>query len=216
MYTISMRPNTPNSSIKKCANFEQERASWGLAGFQDTYREGCDTAFGLVFHSPIESIDISVVQLAAMIAGLDAAYADLCNALYADAPRDLVNTPWHDLETFMSCIPRGVYESAPELPGAVYARDAKPIPLLYNHEKNLCISWTGSKWGTTEPPVEIASYDSAGTCFGWDVRYQEEVMSTECVKDPTEIVNMLIGLLEAFNYLDTEAKVYVHNIYSVQ
>lgn len=216
MYTISMRPHCPYGTPNKCMNFEQERATWGMSTFQDRDCGWATSMGGLAFYSPLEFIDISVVQLAAMIAGLDAAYEELCNALYADAPNDLAKTPWKDLKTFMECIPRGLYETEPDLPDGLWTDEIALIPFLRSKELGIGLAWNGSKWGQCELPTDVDSYDSAGTCFGWDVLYKEEIMFTDYVRDPLCMVHMLSALLETLAWLNTDAKIYVQNIYSVQ
>lgn len=217
MYTLSMRPFCPNGTPNKCINFEQEAMAWKLSTFsKDSEPMNNLSVAGLAFYSPLESVDISIEQLAAMIAGLDQAYEDVCNALYADAPQDLSKTPWRNLATFMDCIPRGLYSTPPELPNSVCAQDARPVPFLYNKGLSLCLVWTGAMWGKVTPPEDVDTFDSAGTCFGWNVLYKEDSMSTDCVKSPRELADMLAMLLESLSCVNTDAKEYMCNIYSVQ
>ena len=62
----------------------------------------------------------------------------------------------------------------------------------------------------------MASYDSAGTCFGWKVLYKEKSMSTERMRDPSMLADMIAMLLEGLSCLNTPAKRYTSNIYSVR
>lgn len=169
---------------------------------------------GPAFYSPLESIDISVHQLAAMVAGLDTAYETLCNALYEDAPKDLAKTVWGDLDTFMNCISwfggsRSEFSSA-------HPADALPVPFLYDESTKTCLVWTGSYWGKVPAPADVDSYDSAGTCFGWKVLYKEESMSTERMRAPNILADMIAMLLKGLAWCDTLAKCYTFNIYSVR
>lgn len=216
MYTISMRPYCPYGAVRKCINFEQERSSWDFASFTDPDAGAIPPIFGVTFSSPLESIDISVVQLAAMIAGLDSAYEALCDKLYEDAPNDLAKTPWLDRDTFMSCIPRGMWESPSEISNRVFQKDVLPIPFLRNKETGMGLAWSGAEWGLIDLPADVDTYNSAGTCFGWDVLYKEEEMSTDCVREPRTMAFMLATLLKGLAWLNTDAKIYVQNIYSVQ
>lgn len=215
MYTISMRPDTPSNATNKCANFEQERTSWALSTFSE-FVESDAGGLGVAFYSPLENVDITVVQLAAMIAGLDTAYDELCDTIYAEASTALAATPFQTVEMFMECIPRGFLESEPTDYSTAVAPDVKPVPLLYNAERGTCLVWTGKIWGTVDPPSDIDTYDSAGACFGWDVRYSESVMSTDCVRDSDNLCAMLGKLLGTLGWLSNDAKVYVKNLYSVQ
>lgn len=216
MYTFSMRPYCPGGAPNRAINFEQEKEAWTLSNFSDASKNipNLDVA-GLAFYSPLESIDISVHQLAAMVAGLDTAYETLCNALYEDAPKDLEKTVWGDLDTFMNCIswfgggPRSEFSSA-------HPADALPVPFLYNESTKTCLVWTGSYWGKVPAPADVASYDSAGTCFGWKVLYKEESMSTERMRDPNMLADMIAMLLKDLVCFDTLAKCYTFNIYSVR
>lgn len=217
MYTFSMRPYCPLGKPNRCINFEQEASAWALSTFkkEDPMLENTD-AFGLTFYSPLETIDISIVQLAALIAGLDQAYADLCHALYESAPADLAGTPWGNLQTFMECIPRGIYEQQPEITTTALAKDVKPVPFLYDKETGKKIAWTGQRWGLVDVMGDEDTYASAGTCFGWNVLYKEDEMDASCVRTPVAMTQMVISLLETLAYIDSEEKVYVRNIYSVQ
>lgn len=216
MYTISMRPYCPFGAQDKCINFEQERSAWGMSTFKAADDSLSESVFGLCFRSPLENIDISVEQLAAMIAGLDVAYEEVCNALYAEAPTRLSKTVWKCLESFMECIPRGLYETAPALPESMDTRDVEPIPYLYEEASHTCLGWNGSRWGVIPTPADIFSYDHAGQCFGWDVCYKSSVMDTKCVSNPEAMARLLAVTLEDLTWLSTEARVYVNNIYSVQ
>lgn len=171
---------------------------------------------GLAFYSPLESIDISVHQLAAMVAGLDTAYETLCNALYEDAPKDLAKTQWGDLDTFMACVPGFGRDEPREGFSSAHPADALPVPFLYNESTKTCLVWTGSYWGKIPAPADVASYDSAGTCFGWKVLYKEKSMSTERMRDPSMLADMIAMLLEGLSCLNTPAKRYTSNIYSVR
>lgn len=220
MYTFSMRPYCPNGSPNRCINFEQEKEAWSLSTFKkEDPNFGVSMATGLCFYSPLETVDISVKQLAALIAGVDTAYADLCSALYENAAKDLAGTPWKDRETFMSCIPRGIFEMQPELPRSVYSDDAAAVPFLYREGDNTFLLWDGVRWGVSETPptsLEVGSCDTAGTCFGWKVLYNEQAMATGCVRMPNDLAEMVSSLLETLSYLDTDEKVYVKNIFSAQ
>lgn len=217
MYTFSMRPYCPSGKPNLCINFEQETSAWALSTFkkEDPILDNTN-AFGLTFYSPLESIDISITQLAALIAGLDQAYADLCHALYESAPEDLAGTPWGTLQTFMECIPRGIYEQPPEITTTALTKDVKPVPFLYDKESGRKLAWTGQRWGLVDTVGDEDTCDSAGTCFGWSVLYREEDMDASCVRTPATMAQMVISLLESVAYIDSEEKVYVRNIYSVQ
>lgn len=216
MYTISMRPDNPLGPVERCINFMQESESWELSTFKnkDEISE-ISIAAGVGFHSPLESIDISVKQLAAMIAGLDKAYEDLCRALYEDAPRDLAGTAWKDLDMFIQCVRDYQYESKPEILRTAHKGDVFPTPFLYDKESGTFLGYTKAGWGSVDLDVDPDSYNSAGTCFGWNVLYSEE-MSTDCVKSPKQVGTLLCDLLTNLVYLDSMEKIYVHNIYSVQ
>ena len=217
MYTFSMRPYCPGGVPNRAINFEQEKEAWTLSNSSDASKTITNLMVaGLAFYSPLESIDISVHQLAAMVAGLDTVYETLCNALYEDAPKDLAKTQWGDLDTFMACNagfggdePREGFTSA-------HPADALPVPFLYNESTKICIVWTGAYWGKVPAPADVASYDSAGTCFGWKVLYKEESMSTERMRDPNMLADMIAMLLEDLSCLNTPAKRYTSNIYSVR
>lgn len=217
MYTFSMRPYCPGGVPNRAINFEQEKEAWTLSNSSDASKTITNLMVaGLAFYSPLESVDISVHQLAAMVAGLDTAYETLCNALYEDAPKDLAKTQWGDLDTFMACNagfggdePREGFTSA-------HPADALPVPFLYNESTKICIVWTGAYWGKVPAPADVASYDSAGTCFGWKVLYKEESMSTERMRDPNMLADMIAMLLEDLSCLNTPAKRYTSNIYSVR
>ena len=217
MYTFSIRPYCPYGPPKRSVNFTQDNESWTLSTFRrEEQAHGTSFNFGLSFYSPLQSVDISVKQLASLIAGIDAAYEELCTALYKDAAKDLANTPWKNRKTFMECVPRGLFEEKPDVTRTVFAADVEPIPVLYDSEANKCLGWNGFTWGLFDPVDAMSTYDSAGTCFGWQVLYKESVMNTDCVRDPSKLAYVVCVLLETLAYLNSEEKVYVKNIYSVQ
>lgn len=217
MYTFSMRPYCPGGVPNRAINFEQEKEAWTLSNSSDASKTITNLMVaGLAFYSPLESIDISVHQLAAMVAGLDVAYETLCNALYEDAPKDLAKTQWGDLDTFMACNAGFGGEEPREGFSVAHPSDALPVPFLYRENTDTCIMWTGAYWGVVPAPADVDTYDSAGTCFGWRVLYKEESMSTERMRDPNMLADMIAMLLEDLSCLDTPAKRYTSNIYSAR
>ena len=147
MYTFSMRPYCPGGVPNRAINFEQEKEAWTLSNSSDASKTITNLMVaGLAFYSPLESIDISVHQLAAMVAGLDTAYETLCNALYEDAPKDLAKTQWGDLDTFMACVPGFGGDEPREGFTSAHPADTLPVPFLYNESTNTCIVWTGAYW----------------------------------------------------------------------
>ena len=217
MYTFSIRPYCPYGPPKRSINFAQENESWTLSTFRrDEQPLGTSFNLWLSFYSPLTSVDISVRQLAALIAGIDAAYAELCSALYKDAAKDLTDTQWENRKTFMECVPRGLFEEKPDVTRTVFAADVAPIPVLYDRDADKCLGWNGFTWGLFEPVDDMSTYDSAGTCFGWEVIYKESVMNTGCVSDPSKLAYAVCVLMETLAYLDSEEKIYVKNIFLVQ
>lgn len=215
MYTISMRPDIEHFATHKCVNFEQERATWALATYSELTRTD-DGLLGVCFYSPLEKVDISIRQLAAMVAGLDTAYQKLCDAIYAEAPDTLAKTPWQTLDSFMDCIPRGIYESSQDEWMEAQPSDIRPLPFLYHAERGKCLAWTGRTWGLIDPPAYLDTYDTAGVCFGWEVKYKEESMQTDGVQEPALLCRFMARLLESLGCLDSAAKIYTYNLYSVQ
>ena len=108
MYTISMRPQTRNSTINSAMNFEQERSDWAPSTFNDS-GDGCASDVSLMFYSPLTAVDIEPKQLAAMIAGLDVAYEALVKTLFDSAEAHLNKALYPSLQAFIDCLPRGLW-----------------------------------------------------------------------------------------------------------
>ena len=116
----------------------------------------------------------------------------------------------------MACVPGFGGDEPREGFTSAHPADTLPVPFLYNESTNTCIVWTGAYWGKVPAPADVASYDSAGTCFGWKVLYKEDSMSTECMRDPNMLADMIAMLLEDLSCLNTPANRYARNIYSVR
>lgn len=215
MYTLSMRPAASHKPTNVCMNFEQESCAWKPSTFSDEAKYGMP--YGIDFHSPLENIDISPKQLSALIAGLDSAYDQLANMVYKEAESFIKKTAFGDRDTFVACLPRGIFETKPDISVLVTVPSATPAmpPYLVNREENKAIVFAGSHWVITDIPSDIDTYDSAGTCFGWDVRYKEDMPIT-CAITGDDLGECLSELLTSLTYLDTDAKVLLKNLEAAQ
>lgn len=215
MYTIALRPACLYERPNQAMVFEQETASWQPAHFKpDGQRH--DSIYGLYCHSPLESLDISITELATLLGGLEDAYNRLSDSVYGSADDDLRRTPWVNRKTFMACVPRGIFEAPPRRPMPGLDYDVKRYPFLHHPESDSCIAWNGRQWVGIATPANLDSNSFAGICFGWDIYYNETAMSTADLKNPEELSALILKLLESIAYLNSDAKVYTFNLHCAQ
>ena len=148
MYTISLRPYCPGGIPKQCMNFVQEQLRWDLSTFSEEsgVPSFAVSPMGITFVSPLQSVDMTVKQLAAMVSGLGEAFVGLCNALYQHADEDLLRSEFCTMEEFSQCVIG--YPTYLKLPravvGDVFPGDVQPVPFLYSSAEDLCLGWTSS------------------------------------------------------------------------
>lgn len=215
MYTLSMRPVMQSMLTHRCTNFEQERASWKLSTFQE---RGEDTyaACGVSFSTPLTNVEMTVEELAAMIAGLDVAYKELCKELYADGDTILKDTMYMNRDNYMDCIPRSIYVAG----SGALRKDPNPpfcnMPILYDAKTGNVLGWTGHSWVLKPgvPKEEMASYNSAGRCFEYEVLYTAGMDAT-CVHEPAALCSMISKLLLAVAPTPGDEELFVLNLSSI-
>jgi hypothetical protein len=215
MHTISLRPDIPNQTTKRCSIFEQESKKWHLGISNEDVSGGVGTARGFLFHTPLENVRITVEELAALIAGLESAYTELATAIFQEAPKALASTIFENVENFMSSIPTGFFETKPTDFPSAHESDSKPVPILCSPAREKCLLWTGRFWGEAEAPADIETYTFIGNSFGWDVAYKQDG-DEEYACAALELCFMVASLFTALVYFDTQAKLYAANLYSVQ
>lgn len=211
MYTLSIRPatNPGRRSFNTCMNFTQASMSWEQSTFSEDSRDAKEVN-GVVVHSPLESVDISVKELAAAIAGIYTAYDDLCKAAYSNIVEGAsvfgITDP-NDLISFLRLGgPVGALKALPM--DGFEKKVSVAMPFLYHRESNSCVAYTYAGWERVVVPESISSYDSAGTFLEWEVMYSEDVMNTSPIKNVEDFVEMFRELLK-FIPLDSDERVYV-------
>lgn len=215
MFTLSIRPSASTKPTNLCMNFEQESSAWKPSTFSNDPTPG--DAFGLCFYSPLENVEITTAQLGAMIAGLEGAYDTLASNIFEQADSILSKTPFGTKDMFMQCIPRGIFETQPDVSDMSEVSGAKaamPV-LLVSKDMGKSIVYDGQHWVVDTIPVDIDTYSSAGMCFGWGVRYTGDGEEKVALSSD-DLVEMLDGLLYHLTYLNTDAKLFVKNLESAQ
>lgn len=215
MFTLSIRPSASTKPTNLCMNFEQESSVWKLSTFSNDPTPG--NAFGLCFYSPLENVEITTAQLGAMIAGLEDAYDTLASNIFEQADLILSKTPFGTKDMFMQCIPRGIFETQPEvsdMSAATGAKAAVPV-LLASKDIGKSLVYDGQRWVVDTLPADIDTYNSAGRCFGWGVRYKADG-EERVTMSSDDLAEMLDGILYHLTYLNTDAKLFVKNLESAQ
>ena len=214
MYTISMRPQTRNSSINSAMNFEQERADWAPSTFTDT-GDGCASDVGLVFYSPLQAVDIEPAQLAAMIAGLDTAYEALVKTLFEGIDAHLNKALYSSAEQFIRCLPNGLWRAKAQDWSEIMPTYDNKFIVLRNPNGDTA-TWDGYRWGLIgDTELGYQGYDTAGACFGWTVLYNDK-MDMSMVRDPKDLCRMLATLADALIEINTDERLYAACIFTVR
>lgn len=215
MFTLSIRPSASTKPTNLCMNFEQESLSWKPSTFSDAPAPGND--FGLYFYSPLENVEITLMQLAEIIVGLEGAYDTLANNIFEQADAIMSKTPFGSKDMFMQCIPRGIFETPPDISDISSASDSKAaVPImLINPDAGKSIFFDGRRWVLDDIPADFDANAFVGDCFGCHTYYRGAVNGVVSITGKA-LAEMLDGLLHNLTYLNTDAKVFVKNLESAQ
>lgn len=216
MYTLSLRPNIAEVVTNLCCNFEQESCEWKLSTFtESTYdaKNKAETNLGLQLYTPLESLDITSKQVAAMLAGLESAYEQLANAVYEEAPKIVTKTPFRTLEMFMSCIPRGLFQKGEPVQSATALMYGTSWPILVEPGAERYCFFDERNWIESVREDALDHYETAGTLYGMDVLYLEQNLIP---KEPLKLVSVMSKALDCFADQDTDSKLYTANLNAVR
>lgn len=194
-YTLELRPTTSVASVTSMV-YTQESKSWFKACTNNITPVASSTSRrGVSVRTPLQSVSISVTELAELLQGVEVAYDQLAEYFYQELPEILKNTPFGSLDVFQDCLP-------PETPSLLAydkawdstSRVDSACCIYLADDAGHSLVWDGSEWCITPRLLESPVW--VGMVFGINVYYTPADGDTNISLTGEALVSMVTAILD--------------------